>query len=136
MLPLWAQVLGFRKYGKRTHSSRVAVYETLRHSQRLTACGVGYRSFTEQYLDSCGLFKDVVISIPATIAKHERIRLSERTVAGLERAKAQGRVGGRPRVDCDRNMVKELRASGLSLGQIASRLKLTKTTVFRLTATP
>lgn len=115
--------------------SREGVYETLRHLQRLTACGVGYRTFTEQYLDSCGLFKDAVISILATIAKQERIRLSERTVAGLERAKAQGRVGGRPRVDCDRDMVKELHASGLSLGQIASRLGLTKTTVFRLTAT-
>ncbi len=115
--------------------SREGVYETLQHLQRLTAHGVGYRSFTEQYLDSCGLFKDAVISILATIAKQERIRLSERTVAGLERATAQGRVGGRPRVECDRNKVQELRASGLSLGKIASELGLTKTTVFRLTAT-
>ena len=38
--------------------SREGVYATLQHLQRLTAYGVGYRSFTEQYLDSCGLFKD------------------------------------------------------------------------------
>ena len=63
--------------------SREGVYETLQHLQRLTAYGVGYRSFTEQYLDSCGLFKDAVISILATIAKQERVRLSERTIAGL-----------------------------------------------------
>src|SRR5689334_6672006 len=59
--------------------SREGVYETLMHLQRLTSYGVGYRSLTEMYLDSCGLFKDAVVSILATIAKQERIRLSERT---------------------------------------------------------
>jgi DNA invertase Pin-like site-specific DNA recombinase len=28
----------------------------------------------------------------------ERIRLSERTIAGLEKARNQGRLGGRPRL--------------------------------------
>ncbi len=32
--------------------SREGVLETLQHLNRLTACGVGYRSFTEQYFDS------------------------------------------------------------------------------------
>ena len=56
-----------------------------------------YRSFTEQYLDSTGIFKEAVIGILAAVAKQERVRLSERTIAGLQRAKAQGRVGGRPK---------------------------------------
>src|SRR5439155_21235827 len=81
--------------------SREGVYATLQHLQRLTSYGVGYRSFTEQYLDSCGLFKDAVISILATIARQERVRLSERTIAGLQRARLQGRIGGRPRKQCD-----------------------------------
>src|SRR5579863_10092585 len=88
--------------------SREGVYETLQHLQRLTSYGVGYRSFTEQYLDSCGLFRDAVISILATVAKQERIRLSERVTAGLERARAKGRVGGRPRVIVNRDKVREL----------------------------
>src|SRR5690349_9962929 len=112
--------------------SREGVYETLQHLQRLTAHGVGYRSFTEQYLDSCGLFKDAVISILATIAKQERVRLSERTIAGLQRARLQGRVGGRPRREYDRNILMELRRTGLSLGQIAAETGLSKTTVARL----
>jgi len=112
--------------------SREGVYVTLQHLQSLTSYGVGYRSFTEQYLDSCGLFKDAVISILATIAKQERIRLSERTIAGLERAKANGRVAGRPRVICNRDKVLALRQSGQSLGMIASKLGLTKTTVHRI----
>jgi DNA invertase Pin-like site-specific DNA recombinase len=112
--------------------SREGVYETLQHLQRLTAYGVGYRSFTEQYLDSCGLFKDAVISILATIAKQERVRLSERTIAGLQRARLQGRIGGRPRKECDRKKLAELRRSGFSFGQIAAQTGLSKTTVARL----
>jgi DNA invertase Pin-like site-specific DNA recombinase len=119
--------------------SREGVYATLQYLQSLTSYGVGYRSFTEQYLDSCGMFKDAVISILATIAKQEWIRLSERTVAGLERARAQGRVAGRPRVICDRDKVLALRQSGQSLGMIAAELGLAKTTVHRIvnqSATP
>jgi DNA invertase Pin-like site-specific DNA recombinase len=114
--------------------SREGVYETLQYLQRLTAHGVGYRSFTEQYLDSCGLFKDAVISILATIAKQERIRLSERTIAGLQRAKLQGRVGGRPRKQCDRDRIVELRRSGMSLAQIGAQMGLSKSSVARLVA--
>jgi len=112
--------------------SREGVYETLQHLQRLTAYGVGYRSFTEQYLDSCGLFKDAVVSILATIAKQERVRLSERTIAGLERARAKGRIGGRPRVICNRDKVADLRRSGLSLSKIAKQMGIAKSTVARL----
>jgi DNA invertase Pin-like site-specific DNA recombinase len=101
--------------------------------QTLTSYGVGWKSFTEQYLDSCGVFRDAVLSILATIAKQERIRLSERTVAGLERARKQGRIGGRPRVVTDRTKVAELRAAGKSLGEIAAEMKLSKTTVARIT---
>ena len=112
--------------------SREGVFETLQYLQRLTGYGVGYRSFTEQYLDSCGMFRDAVISILAVIAKQERVRLSERTLAGLARARAQGRVGGRPRVQFDRSKVMKLHAAGNSLGVIAKQLKLTKTTIHRI----
>ena len=48
--------------------SREGVLATLQYLQRLTSYGVGWRSFTEQYLDSCGIFRDAVLSILATIA--------------------------------------------------------------------
>jgi DNA invertase Pin-like site-specific DNA recombinase len=41
--------------------SRKGVRETLNHLERLNSYGVNYRSFTEQYLDSCGIFKDAVL---------------------------------------------------------------------------
>jgi DNA invertase Pin-like site-specific DNA recombinase len=114
--------------------SREGVFETLKHLQTLTGYGVGYRSFTEQYLDSCGMFKDAVISILAVVAKQERVRLSERTLAGLARARSQGRVGGRPRVVCNVRELQSLRGSGKSLSSIATACRLSKTTVARLLA--
>jgi DNA invertase Pin-like site-specific DNA recombinase len=115
--------------------SREGVFETLKHLQTLTSYGVGFRSFTEQYLDSCGMFKDAVISILAVVAKQERVRLSERTLAGLARARAQGRVGGRPKVVCDVRKLHRLRASGKSLAAIGRECgDLSKTTVARLLA--
>jgi DNA invertase Pin-like site-specific DNA recombinase len=44
--------------------SREGVSATLNHLERLTAAGVEWRSFTEQYLDSCGLFRDAVFVHP------------------------------------------------------------------------
>lgn len=112
--------------------SREGVTETLNHLQRLSASGVGYRSFTEQYLDSCGMFKDAVLAILAVIAKQERVRLSERTIAGLEKARRQGRVGGRPRIVVDRLRIKELSAKGFSTREIGSQVGISAATVSRL----
>jgi DNA invertase Pin-like site-specific DNA recombinase len=75
---------------------------TLQHLNLLESYGVGYKSYTEQYLDSTGIFKDAVISILAIlailaiVAKQERVRLSERTRAGIERAKSKGTKLGKP----------------------------------------
>src|SRR5271163_824617 len=102
--------------------SREGTVETLNHLQRLTSYGVNYRSFTEQYLDSTGIFKEAVIGILAAVAKQERVRRSERTIAGLERARAEGRVGGRPKAEDDHKLVtkvKHLQKEGASLRQIA-----------------
>ncbi len=115
--------------------SREGVVETLNHLQRLTSYGVNYRSFTEQYLDSTGIFKEAVIGILAAVAKQERVRLSERTIAGLERARAQGRVGGRPKAEDDPKLVQrfaKLQDAGLSVRKIATELGVSPTTVQKL----
>jgi DNA invertase Pin-like site-specific DNA recombinase len=112
--------------------SREGVLETLTYLQSLTQYGVGYRSFTEQYLDSCGMFRDAVISILAVIAKQERVRLSERTIAGLQRARARGRIGGRPRALCDASEVMRRKTDGETLAEIALKLNVSKSTVYRI----
>jgi DNA invertase Pin-like site-specific DNA recombinase len=43
--------------------SREGVYETHTYLKWLDDSGVRFRSFPEPYLDSCGMFRDAVISI-------------------------------------------------------------------------
>jgi DNA invertase Pin-like site-specific DNA recombinase len=91
-------------------------------------------SLKEEYLRSIGIFREAVLSILATIAKQESIRMSERVRAGLDRAKAQGKVLGRPRVVVDRSKVDKLNQQGLSQAQIGKRLGISKTSVGRIIA--
>lgn len=114
--------------------SREGVLETLQHLNRLTSYGVNYRSFTEQYFDSCGVFKDAVISILATIAKQERIRICERVRAGLDRARSQGKRLGRPCVAVDAARIGSLRTQGRTVRQIASELGYSRSLVHKTLA--
>lgn len=119
--------------------SREGTLETLTHLQRLTSYGVSFKSFTEQYLDGTGLFRDAIIGILAALARQERVRLSERVQAGLEKAKAQGRVGGRPMVnrksDPDAKAIRRMRDEGQSYGEIATELGRSKSDVYRVCMT-
>jgi DNA invertase Pin-like site-specific DNA recombinase len=112
--------------------SREGALETLQYLQRLTKNGVDWWSLKEEYLRSVGPFRDAVLSILATIAQQERIRLSERVMAGLARARAEGKELGRPRVFVDRNKVLELRKQGLPFWEIGERLGISKSTVGRI----
>jgi DNA invertase Pin-like site-specific DNA recombinase len=112
--------------------SREGAFPTLRYLTRLSELGVSYRSYTEEYINSTGIFGDVIVSLLATLAKQESIRLSERTIAGLERSRAQGRIGGRPRLACDTDKVLKLHAAGQSLAAIAKELGVSKTSIHRI----
>ena len=111
--------------------TREGVLATLKYLERLSAAGVGYRSFTEQYLDSCGVFKDAVLAILAVIAKQERERLSERVTAGLDRARAAGRRGGRRPLVFDRARAWQLADGGESVRAIAQVMNVSPTSVCR-----
>lgn len=111
--------------------TREGAYETLRYLNLLTSYGVGFRSYTEQYLDTCGLFKDAVIGILATIAKQERIRLGERVRAGMARAREQGKRFGRPGHGVDAQQIARLRSRGHSLRAIAKEVGISEGSVRR-----
>ena len=111
--------------------SREGVLETLQHLNRLTSYGVGYRSFTGQYFDSCGIFKDAVIAIVATVAKQERVRISQRVRAGLETAREKGVKLGRPRVVVDGRRIATLRNRGASWATVCQETGLSKGTAQR-----
>ena len=109
--------------------SREGTLQTLQYLQRLDAYGVAWKSFTEQYLDSTGMFRDAVIAILATIAKQEHARLSERVVAGLRRAKREGKVLGRKRIILDREKIRIMHANGQSVRAIAAQLGVSKSLI-------
>ena len=85
-----------------------------------------------KYLDSCGIFKDAVLAILAVIAKQERVRLSERVLAGLERARKQGRVGGRRPLVVDRDRIAALDEEGWTTREIGEELGISAASVCRL----
>jgi DNA invertase Pin-like site-specific DNA recombinase len=114
--------------------SREGVSATLGHLERLTAAGVNWRSFTDEYLDSTGVFRDAVIAILAVIAKQERIRRSERATAAIARLRRQGHTEhlGRPRLVVDRNEARGLHDQGFSVRKIAAKMGLSVATAHRI----
>jgi DNA invertase Pin-like site-specific DNA recombinase len=109
--------------------SREGVRQTLRYLTQLDGWHVGWRSFQEQWFDSCGPFKDAVISIMATLAEQERLVISERTKAGLARAVRAGRVLGRRRTAVDLQRARQLQSEGLGLRRIARNLRISVNTL-------
>jgi DNA invertase Pin-like site-specific DNA recombinase len=114
--------------------SREGVSATLGHLERLTAAGVEWRSYTEEYLDSTGLFRDAVIAILAVIAKQERVRRSERASAAIARLRRQGKTEhlGRPRLVVDREKARRLHEDGWSVRKIAGELGISPMTALRI----
>ena len=111
--------------------TREGALKTLTYLQQLTGYGCKWRSYTEAYIDSCGAFADAIVGFLACIAKQERQRISERTLAGLARARREGRIGGRPRVKVNVDVASKLRDAGLSYADIGSKLKTSADTVRR-----
>lgn len=67
--------------------SRAGTYHTLLKLRELENLEIKWKSYQEKYIDSAGQFKDVVISVMASLAKIEREKISDRTKAGLNRIK-------------------------------------------------
>src|ERR1039457_453193 len=96
--------------------SREGATDTLQHLRKLTNYGVQWKSYTEQYIDSAGMFGEVIISLLAVLAKQESVRRSERASAAYAKLKSQGRTDhlGRKRLILDRHKLLEMAALGLS----------------------
>lgn len=75
--------------------------------------------------------RQLLVMILSWVAERERANLVERTKAGLERVKAEGRQLGRPRCKIDWDDVESKRKDGISWNQIANDLNLTNMQLFR-----
>jgi len=76
--------------------SREGMNCTLNYLSKLEEYNVGLKSLQESWLDTSdkGLGQ-LLIAIFSWVARQERERISERTKAGLQRAKANGKILGR-----------------------------------------
>ena len=78
----------------RLHRSMTGAINTVLELDRL---GVPVLSVREGWLDTSGPVRPLLVAIFGWVAEQERVRLIERTKAGLERARREGKVLGRPR---------------------------------------
>ena len=77
--------------------SREGIRKTIAYLQRLDECGVSFKSYTEPFLDTDNeLIAHIVLGVTSYYAQQEALRISDRTKAGLERARKQGKILGRP----------------------------------------
>lgn len=76
--------------------SREGIRNTLSYLETLKRASVGLKSLSEGWLDTSDEgIGQLLISILSWVAEQERIRISQRTKAGLKVAKANGRLLGR-----------------------------------------
>lgn len=103
--------------------------------ERLDNQGVTLVSLSEA-VDTSTPAGRLLVTVLAALSQFEVDVLRERTLAGLEAARAQGRVGGRPRVlDRDGEVkARGLAASGVPVREIAAMLGVGRSTVYRVLA--
>ncbi|MGI4760524.1 MAG: recombinase family protein [Janthinobacterium lividum] len=110
--------------------SREGALATLRYLKELKDHGVNYKSFTEPYLDSLGPFGDVIVSMLATIAAQDLIKISENTKAALAKKKAAGVKLGTPGKSQEQiEQIRRLKGSGMSNYAIGKALNMSASTV-------
>lgn len=60
--------------------------------------GINFKSISDGIIDTTSASGEMVFGIFAVLAQFERRLIHERTMAGLQAARARGKVGGRPKI--------------------------------------
>ncbi len=110
----------------RLHRSMLGALQTVLDLDRI---GVQVVSLREPWLDTGGPVRPLLIAIFGWVAEQERVRIGERTKAGLERARRRGVKLGRPRAMVDLDHLVALRAGGMSMAKLATELGVSVGTV-------
>jgi DNA invertase Pin-like site-specific DNA recombinase len=101
----------------------------------LAARGIGFKVLTGALASIDPNTPDgrLMLQVVGAMAEFERSLIKDRTRAGLEAAKAQGRTGGRPTViDADKlAAAKARRKNGESVTAIAKALGISRATLYR-----
>lgn len=95
-----------------------------------SALGIGFVSATEVF-DSTTPQGKLLLHLTSAFAEFERNLIVERTKAGIAAARRRGVHVGRPRARLDQDHLRELRAGGMSVREIAQTLSVGISTVQR-----
>ena len=104
--------------------------------ERVNKAGAGFRSITEA-IDTTTPSGRMLMALLASFAEFEREMIAERTKAGLEYARSEGRIGGgRPKLTPrQQREVVNMVSSGRGTGADAARLfQVSESTVSRILA--
>jgi len=104
--------------------------ELVTHMEALNEKGVNVISYTEN-IDLSTASGRLMMNVMGSFAEFERSIIRERTLAGLARARAQGKKLGRPRKYKEkprpsRKQISELMAKGVSIRDMAKELNTSK----------
>ena len=93
--------------------------------------GVGFKVLDDAAVDTTSRTGKLVMGILALIAEFETEIRRERQMEGIAKAKAEGRVGGRPKLvtDAVEAEIRKLRKEGISIRKIAAEVGFSKATV-------
>ena len=98
----------------------------------LDRLGIQVVSVREPWLDTGGPVRGLLIAIFSWVAEQERVHIVSRVRQGIQRAKREGRVLGRPPAQVDLDEALRLRARGLSVRAIGRKLGVGSSTVHRV----
>jgi DNA invertase Pin-like site-specific DNA recombinase len=96
----------------------------------LEAVGVAFVSLTDN-LDLSTPAGRLMFQVIAAMGEFERELIRERVRAGLRNARANGKRLGRPRKAVDASQIRDLRAQGCSVREIANGLGLSRSLVHK-----
>jgi len=113
--------------------TREGMAQTVHYLQRLGSFGVGFHSYQEPMLSTQDeLTRDILLAVLAALAKAEARRISNRTKAGLERARRKGtKLGRKPIKNNKQQLILKERSTGKSLRAIAKDTGIPYSTVRR-----
>ena len=111
--------------------SREGIRKTVAYLQQLETLGVRFRSFTEPYLSTENeLVSHILLAVLSYFAEYEAKKISRRTKAGLERARAEGKALGRPsKFEEHRAELEAMLKEGLPKAEMKRRTGLAYNTV-------
>lgn len=106
--------------------------ELINALEEFRALGVDFISYKEN-IDTSTPAGKILFTMISAFAEFEREIIKERVCAGMEKAKAKGKVLGRPKIPIfTRKAVLEMRAKGLDYKSICKKLRISKSSYYSI----